>query len=150
MALVSLQVISWFTSPILSGIVAAGLFLFTRHAGAPVNQPNPARLTMHAPLLGTCFVSGFSAHPCPAPLLPVGSSCLLSCRASPAAVLRRRDSYTLSLYMLPLFTFITIWVGVFFIVEKAPKLVRLLPAASSATLPPSKCGWRCGCLCSWQ
>jgi hypothetical protein len=55
-------------------------------------------------------------------------------------VLRCRDSYTLSLYMLPLFTFITVWVGVFFIIEKAPKLVRLLPAQQ---------GWRLGCADGW-
>jgi hypothetical protein len=59
-------------------------------------------------------------------------------------VLRRSDSYHLSLYMLPLFTFITVWVGVFFIIEKAPKLVRLLDVAPAipAWPLPAQPGWR--------
>jgi len=32
---VSVIIISWFTSPLLSGIGGAALFLFTRHAGKP-------------------------------------------------------------------------------------------------------------------
>jgi phosphate/sulfate permease len=63
-------VISWFTSPLLSSIGAAILFLFTRHA-----------------------------------------------------VLRRKNSYVLSLWMLPLFAFLTVYVGCYYIIQKGPKLV---------------------------
>jgi phosphate/sulfate permease len=67
---VSVIVISWFTSPLLSSIGAAILFLFTRHA-----------------------------------------------------VLRRKNSYVLSLWMLPLFAFLTVYVGCYYIIQKGPKLV---------------------------
>lgn len=53
----SVIVISWFTSPLLSGVGGALLFLFTRHA-----------------------------------------------------VLRRKNSYVLSLWMLPLFSFLTVYI----------------------------------------
>jgi sodium-dependent phosphate transporter len=40
--------------------------------------------------------------------------------ASPpsTAVLRRKNSYKLSLWMLPLFTFITVWIGCYYIIQK--------------------------------
>lgn len=66
---VSVIVISWFTSPVLSGIAGGALFLFTRHA-----------------------------------------------------VLRRKRSYQLSLWMLPLFSFIAVYVGAYYIIQKSPKL----------------------------
>lgn len=37
---------------------------------------------------------------------------------SATTVLRRKNSYTLSLYMLPLFTFITVYIGCFYIIQK--------------------------------
>ena len=33
--------------------------------------------------------------------------------ACPPAVLRRKNSYVLSLWMLPLFAFLTVWIGCF-------------------------------------
>ncbi|KAL4422695.1 hypothetical protein ABPG75_008892 [Micractinium tetrahymenae] len=79
---VSVIVISWFTSPLLSGIGGAILFLFTRHA-----------------------------------------------------VLRRKKSYQLSLWMLPLFAFLTVWVGcsrVFYIIQKGPKLADKVSDSKNA------------------
>jgi hypothetical protein len=37
-------------------------------------------------------------------------------------VLRRQNSYTKSLWMLPLFSFLTVWIGAFYIIQKGPKL----------------------------
>lgn len=76
---VSVIVISWFTSPLLSGIGGAILFLFTRHA-----------------------------------------------------VLRRKNSYILSLWMLPLFAFLTVWVGCFYIIQKGPKLADKVSDSKNA------------------
>jgi sodium-dependent phosphate transporter len=76
---VSVIVISWFTSPLLSAIGAAMLFLFTRHA-----------------------------------------------------VLRRQNSYKKSLYMLPLFTFITVYVGCYYIIQKGPKLADKVSDGTNA------------------
>ncbi|PSC75765.1 sodium phosphate symporter [Micractinium conductrix] len=48
------------------------------------------------------------------------------------AVLRRKNSYTLSLYMLPLFTFITVYIGCFYIIQKGPKLASKVPESKNA------------------
>ncbi|PRW33685.1 2,3-bisphosphoglycerate-independent phosphoglycerate mutase isoform B [Chlorella sorokiniana] len=48
------------------------------------------------------------------------------------AVLRRKNSYVLSLWMLPLFTFLTVWIGCFYIIQKGPKLSEKVDNAKNA------------------
>ena len=61
------------------------------------------------------------------------------------AVLRRKECYTLSLWLLPFLTFFTGYLGCFFIIQKAPKLVRAAlhliraPGTASAPTSPSFC-----------
>ncbi|KAL4858996.1 Phosphate-repressible phosphate permease pho-4 [Chlorella vulgaris] len=88
---VSVIVISWFTSPLLAGIVGAILWLFTRHA-----------------------------------------------------VLRRKNSFNLSLMCLPLFTFITVYIGTYYIIQKGPKLADKVSDATNAWI--SACFAVGGCL----
>jgi hypothetical protein len=47
-------------------------------------------------------------------------------------VLRRKNSYILSLWMLPLFTFLTVWIGCFYIIQKGPKLSEKVDNAKNA------------------
>ena len=53
----------------------------------------------------------------------------------PLVVLRRKNCYKLSLWLLPLMAFFTSWIGCFFIIQKAPKLVR----AGGRALTPQRC-----------
>ncbi|KAL4428574.1 hypothetical protein ABPG77_008886 [Micractinium sp. CCAP 211/92] len=48
------------------------------------------------------------------------------------AVLRRKNSYKLSLWMLPLFTFITVYIGCFYIIQKGPKLANKVSNGKNA------------------
>ncbi|KAI7842860.1 hypothetical protein COHA_003478 [Chlorella ohadii] len=48
------------------------------------------------------------------------------------AVLRRKNSYVLSLWMLPLFTFLTVWIGCFYIIQKGPKLADKVDNSKNA------------------
>jgi len=120
---VSVIVISWFTSPLLSGLAGAALFLFTRHAG----EPEAGWLKTHQGSGGGAWARHACAQPVPAgglkrrghlhwhltghPLCPVHSPTPPTCSPCLRAVLRRQNSYKLSLWMLPLFTFITVYIG---------------------------------------
>ncbi|KAL4434398.1 hypothetical protein ABPG75_000839 [Micractinium tetrahymenae] len=48
------------------------------------------------------------------------------------AVLRRQNSYKLSLWMLPLFTFITVYIGCYYIIQKGPKLANKVSDGKNA------------------
>jgi hypothetical protein len=65
------------------------------------------------------------------------------------AVLRRQNSYKLSLWMLPLFTFITIYIGCYYIIQKGPKLVRSWENAAGwwAVCPCGAAVVAAGCSC---
>ena len=59
---------------------------------------------------------------------------------APLVVLRRKNCYKLSLWLLPFLTFFTAYLGCFFIIQKAPKLVRHAARASA-----SACRTSTGC-----
>ncbi|PSC75854.1 sodium phosphate symporter [Micractinium conductrix] len=48
------------------------------------------------------------------------------------AVLRRKNSYNKSLWMLPLFTFITVYIGCYYIIQKGPKLASKVDDVTNA------------------
>jgi sodium-dependent phosphate transporter len=47
-------------------------------------------------------------------------------------VLRRKNSFNLSLMCLPLFTFITVYIGTYYIIQKGPKLADKVSDATNA------------------
>ena len=81
------------------GISLGNCLLITRLPSAQHRLPHPSLVPTH-PLLAP-------PRPCP---------------PAPPAVLRRQNSYFKSLWMLPLFAFLTVWIGVFYIIQKGPKL----------------------------
>lgn len=90
-------IISWVISPIFSGILAATLFLFVRHA-----------------------------------------------------VLRRKNSYNLSLYMFPLFTFLTVFIVVWFVLKKAGANFGTKDiGAGEASWISAICASGCALLAAW-
>lgn len=112
-------VISWFTSPLLAGIVGAILWLFTRHAGEWTGVFTLPHFSFA--LRGDCQAGSHS------PPLCLSSSPLPSC-----AVLRRQNSFKLSLLCLPLFTFLTVYIGTYYIIQKGPKLADKVSDATNA------------------
>ena len=115
---VSVIIISWFTSPLLCAIVGAGLFWFTRTAGA---HGPPAR---HAVPAGWVALASRSAS--------AAAAARHIFAAAAAAVLRRQNSFKLSLWMLPLFGFITVYIGCFYIIQKGPKLADKVSDSENA------------------
>ena len=48
------------------------------------------------------------------------------------AVLRRQNSYKLSLFMLPLFTLLTVYISCYYIIQKGPKLADKVSDSTNA------------------
>lgn len=47
-------------------------------------------------------------------------------------MLRRKNSYVLSLWMLPLFAFLTVYIGCYYIIQKGPKLADKVSDSTNA------------------
>ncbi|KAI8470032.1 MAG: phosphate transporter family-domain-containing protein [Monoraphidium minutum] len=100
-------VLSWVISPVLAGLVAAGLFLLIRTL--VLRRRNSTAISywaLPAFVLVTVWVAGVAA----------GLFLLIR-----TVVRRRRNSTAISYWALPAFVLVTVWVAVFFIITKGAR-----------------------------